>query len=197
MRELLWSVQSKPDMDSRLMLVRILPGLLKRLREGAGKASMTEAESEKFFSVLVALHAGAVRANALSVPLPEAETILDDLPERDVQNEAAAIDPRYEQPLPDIQDEFSLQASDLQKGDRVEMKYEDGSVRLVHVVLVSGIKGNYLFSDANGQNMFSISPQRLADKLRCGQAVLRGHDSVAEGAFSKLVSMFKQRASVV
>lgn len=197
MRELLWSVQSKPDMDSRLMLVRILPGLLKRLREGAGKASMTEAESEKFFSVLVALHAGAVRANALSVPLPEAETILDDLPERDIQNEAAAVDPQYEQPLPDIQDEFSLQASDLQKGDRVEMKYEDESVRLVHVVLVSGIKGNYLFADTNGQNMFSISPQRLADKLRCGQAVLRGHDSVAEGAFSKLVSMFKQRASAV
>ncbi len=198
MRELLWSVQSKPDMDSRLMLVRILPGLLKRLREGAGKASMTETESENFFSVLVALHAGAVRANALSVPLPEAEAILDDLPERDAQNEAAGIDnPRYEQPLPDIQDEFSLQASDLQKGDRVEMKYEDGSVRLVHVVLVSGIKGNYLFADANAQNMFSISPQRLADKLRCGQAVLRGHDSVAEGAFSKLVSLFKQRASAL
>lgn len=197
MRELLWSVQSKPDMDSRLMLVRILPGLLKRLREGAGKTSMTEVESEKFFSVLVALHAGAVRANALSVPLPEAETILDDLPERDAQNEAAAIDHRYEQALPDIQDEFRLQASDLQKGARVEMKYEDGSVRLVHVVLVSGIKGNYLFADTNGQNMFSISPQRLADKLRGGQAVLRGHDSVAEGAFSKLVSMFKQRASAV
>lgn len=198
MRELLWSVQSKPDMDSRLMLVRILPGLLKRLREGAGKAGMTETESERFFSVLVALHAGAVRANALSVPLPEAETILDDLPERDAQNEAAGIDnPRYEQPLPEIQDAFSLQASDLQKGDRVEMKYEDESVRLVHVVLVSGIKGNYLFADANGQNMFSISPQRLADKLRSGQAVLRGHDSAAEGAFSKLVSLFKQRASAV
>ncbi len=36
MRELVWSVQSKADMDARLMLVRILPGLLKRLREGVG-----------------------------------------------------------------------------------------------------------------------------------------------------------------
>ena len=34
MRELVWSVQPKKDMDARLMLVRILPGLLKRLREG-------------------------------------------------------------------------------------------------------------------------------------------------------------------
>ena len=28
MRELVWSVQTKADMDARLMLVRILPGLL-------------------------------------------------------------------------------------------------------------------------------------------------------------------------
>lgn len=195
MRELLWSVQTKSDMDSRLMLVRILPGLLKRLREGAGNVSMTEAESEKFFSVLVALHAGAVRANALSVPLPEAETILDDLPEQGALSDAGIGNPRYEEPLPDIQDEFSLLASDLQKGDRVEMKSEDGLVRLVHVVWVSGIKGNYLFADANGQNMFSISPQRLADKLRCGQAVLLGRDSVTESAFSKLISFFKTRVS--
>lgn len=192
MRELLWSVQSKSDMDSRLMLVRILPGLLKRLREGANKASMSEPESEKFFSVLVALHAGAVRANALSVPLPEAETILDDLPEPEMQSEAASLP---DAPFPEIQDEFSLQASELQKGDRVEMKYEDGSIRLAQVVWVSGIKGNYLFADANGQNMFSISPQRLADKLRSGQAVLLGHESVTENAFSKLVSFFKSRAS--
>mgnify|MGYP001764843941 CR=1 FL=1 len=195
MRELLWSVQAKADMDSRLMLVRILPGLLKRLREGANRAGMNEADSERFFSVLVALHAGAVRANALTVPLPEAETLLDDLPEQPQSPEANETDVHCAQPLPEIQDEFSLQASDLQKGDRVEMKYEDGSVRVMHVVWVSGIKGNYLVADADGQNMFSISPQRLADKLRSGQAVLLGHDSAAEGAFSKLVSFFKARAS--
>jgi hypothetical protein len=196
MRELLWSVQNKADMDSRLMLVRILPGLLKRLREGAGKAGMLEEDSEKFFSVLVALHAGAVRASSLSVPLPEAETILDDLPEQGAIGEAGAIhDPRYEQPLPDIQDEFSAQAGNLQKGDRLEMHNDDGSTRWVHVVWVSGLKGNYLLSDANGQNMFSISPQRLAEKLRSGQAKLLGHESATESAFSKLVSFFKQRVS--
>lgn len=195
MRELLWSVQSKMDMDSRLMLVRILPGLLKRLREGATRIGMSEEASEKFFSVLVTLHAGAVRANALTVPLPEAETLLDDLPEPQVAPEAAQANARYEQPLPEIHDEYSLQANELQKGDRVEMQHDNGSVRVMHVVWVSGIKGNYLFADANGQNMFSISPQRLADKLRSGQAVLLGHDSAAEGAFSKLVSFFKARAS--
>ena len=61
------------------------------------------------------------------------------------------------------------------------------------MVWVSGLKGNYLFADMNGHNMFSISPQRLADKMRSGQAVLAARESVTESAFGKLVTFFKQR----
>lgn len=194
MRELLWSVQNKADMDGRLMLVRILPGLLKRLREGAEKAQMPRDESEKFFSALVSMHADAVRTNTLTVPLPDAEPLLVELPQVEAEQqilEAAPADP----PLPDIQDEYAQLAATLKKGDRLEMHNDDGSMRLVNVIWVSGLKGNYLLADANGQNMFSISPQRLADKLRGNQASILGQGSVTESAFSKLVSFFKQRVS--
>ena len=194
MRELLWSVQSKPDTDSRLMMVRILPGLLKRLREGVDKVSMPAAEIEKFFAGLVTLHANAVRPSSLTVPLPEAEALLDDLPADEGGAETADLnDPRYAEPLPEIEDEYVLCAQSLQKGDRLQFSHDDGSSSWMHVAWVSGVKGNYLFADMNGHNMFSISPQRLAEKMRSGRAALMGRESVTESAFSKLISFFKQR----
>lgn len=194
MRELLWSVQNKPDMDSRLMMVRILPGLLKRLREGVETVGMPADEVEKFFSGLVTLHANAVRPISMTVPLPEAEALLDDLPtDEDEVGHAGLEDMRYAEPLPEIEDEYLICAQSLQKGDRLQLTYEDGSTNWVHVVWVSGVKGNYLFSDMDGHNMFSISPHRLADKMRSGQAVLAGRESATESAFSKLISFFKQR----
>jgi hypothetical protein len=195
MRELLWSVQPKPDMDSRLMMVRILPGLLKRLREGVDEVGMPAEAVEKFFAGLVTLHANAVRPSSLTVPLPEAEALLDDLPpeEPGAFESAGMADPRYARPLPEIEDEYTLCAQSLQKGDRLELRYDDGTANWVHVVWVSGLKGNYLFSDMDGHNMFSISPHRLADKMRSGQAVLAARESATESAFSKLISFFKQR----
>lgn len=196
MRELLWSVQTKPDMDSRLMMVRILPGLLKRLREGVDEVGMPPEAVEKFFAGLVTQHANAVRPRSLTVPLPEAEALLDDLPQdepAEAFDNAAMTDPRYAEPLPEIEDEYMLCAQALQKGDRLELRYDDGTSNWVHVVWVSGLKGNYLFSDMNGHNMFSISPRRLADKMRTGQAVLAARESATESAFGKLVAFFKKR----
>jgi hypothetical protein len=194
MRELLWSVQNKPDMDSRLMMVRILPGLLKRLREGVDEVGMPAEGVEKFFAGLVTLHANAVRPSSLTVPLPEAEALLDDLPSDETDAEPVGMDDsRYAVPLPEIEDEYTLCAQSLKKGDRLQFRYEDGTSNWVHVVWVSGLKGNYLFSDMDGHNMFSISPHRLADKLRSGQATLAARESVTESAFGKLIAFFKQR----
>jgi hypothetical protein len=194
MRELLWSVQNKPDMDSRLMMVRFLPGLLKRLREGVDQVGMPAEAVEGFFAGLVTLHANAVRPSSLTVPLPDAEALLDDLPSDEADIENANLDePRYAEPLPAIEDEYLLCAQSLQKGDRLQLCYDDGTTNWVHVVWVSGLKGNYLFADMNGHNMFSISPHRLADKMRSGQAVLAARESATESAFGKLIAFFKQR----
>lgn len=56
-----------------------------------------------------------------------------------------------------------------------------------------GIKGTYLFSDQDGMNSFSISLQRLAEKLRSGEAVIVERKSITESAFSKLVGLFRQQ----
>lgn len=198
MRELLWSVQPKSDMDSRLMLVRILPGLLKRLREGVQASPMGTESAEKFFSELVALHANAVRANPQSVPLPEAEVLLDDFPVAESSTENAASAARVAEEdiaQQEIEDEFTYRARSLQKGDWIEFHYEDGTFRWARLGWISGLKGQYLFSDADGMNTFSITPHRLADKLRSGQAVMVERCSPTDSAFGKLFAFFRQRLS--
>ncbi len=193
MRELVWSVQAKADMDARLMLVRILPGLLKRLREGVVELDLPQKLSENFFATLVILHANAVRPNAQPVPLPEipADEMAALLAQPVVATPPApALDASAE---PAVEDEFTERAHALNKGDWVEFHYEDGTFRWARLGWVSHVRNTYLFSDQDGMNSFSIGLNRLADKLRRGEAVIVERKSITESAFGKLMKMFRQK----
>ena len=202
MRELVWSVQSKADMDARLMLVRILPGLLKRLREGTTKINFPAKLADRFYATLVILHANAVRPNTQPVPLPEATpaeaveavaAIEQFEAENAVADVPATPEAESEPDAPVFEDMFSLRARSLNKGDWVEFHYEDGTIRWARLGWVSGVKNTYLFSDQDGLNSFSIGLHRLADKLRRGEAVLVERKSITESAFGKLMNLFRQK----
>lgn len=197
MRELVWSVQPKSDMDARLMLVRILPGLLKRLREGVADIKLPQKLADHFFASLVVLHANAVRPNTQPVPLPEisSEEIANLAAEAEAMTPVAPVSPvaDAEPAAPEFEDEFSLRARALNKGDWVEFHYDDGTFRWARLGWVSGVKNTYLFSDQDGMNSFSISLNRLAEKLRKGEAVLVERKSITESAFGKLMNLFRQK----
>ncbi|HEX7970812.1 MAG TPA: DUF1631 family protein [Thiobacillus sp.] len=196
MRELVWSVQSKADMDARLMLVRILPGLLKRLREGVAEIDLPQKLCDRFFATLVILHANAVRPSAQPVPLPDiTPEEIEELAPAPASAVAATAVPVPEPVIPEVEDEFTLRARALNKGDWVEFHYDDGTFRWARLGWVSSIKNTYLFSDQDGMNSFSISLQRLADKLRHGEAVLVERKSITESAFGKLMNLFRQKLS--
>ena len=201
MRELVWSVQPKADMDARLMLVRILPGLLKRLREGVAEIDLPTKLADRFFASLVILHANAVRPSSQPVPLPEISP--EEIEEMVVQAEAtpsaaeatpeATTNTEAGPVAPEVEDEFTLRARALNKGDWVEFHYDDGTFRWARLGWVSGVKNTYLFSDQDGMNSFSIGLHRLADKLRRGEAVLVERKSITESAFGKLMKLFRQK----
>ncbi len=200
MRELVWSVQSKADMDARLMLVRILPGLLKRLREGTAEIDLPQKLSDRFFATLVILHANAVRPNSQPVPLPEiTPEEIEALATAQTDFEATVAEAHIaeateaEPVVPEVEDEFTLRARALDKGDWVEFHYDDGTFRWARLGWISGIKNTYLFSDQDGMNSFSIGLHRLADKLRHGEAVLVERKSITESAFGKLMGLFRQK----
>ncbi|HWR77867.1 MAG TPA: DUF1631 domain-containing protein [Thiobacillus sp.] len=196
MRELVWSVQSKADMDARLMLVRILPGLLKRLREGVAEIGLPQKLCDRFFATLVILHANAVRPNAQPVPLPDiAPEEIEELapsPAADIADMTAPVSEAVSA-VPEVEDEFTLRARALNKGDWVEFHYDDGTFRWARLGWASSIKNTYLFSDQDGMNSFSISLHRLADKLRRSEAVLVERKSITESAFGKLMNLFRQK----
>ena len=197
MRELVWSVQPKADMDARLMLVRILPGLLKRLREGAAEIELPQKLADRVFATLVILHANAVRPTTKPVPLPDITP--EEIEEIAAQPDAAATAAMFvpessaEPAVPEYEDEFTLRARGLEKGDWVEFHYNDGTFRWARLGWVSGIRNTYLFSDQDGMNSFSINLHRLADKLRRGEAVLVERKSITESAFGKLMNLFRQK----
>jgi hypothetical protein len=194
MRELVWSVQSKADMDARLMLVRILPGLLKRLREGVAEIELPQKLSDRFFATLVILHANAVRPNAQPVPLPDiTPEEIEALIPSPAAGVAAATAPEAAPAATEVEDEFTLRARALNKGDWIEFHYDDGTFRWARLGWASSIKNTYLFSDQDGMNSFSISLHRLADKLRRGEAVLVERKSITESAFGKLMNLFRQK----
>jgi len=196
MRELVWSVQPKADMDARLMLVRILPGLLKRLREGVAEIDLPQKLSDRFFATLVILHANAVRPNTQPVPLPDItpEEIEELMPAPAAQAaETVTTESAAEPSVPEVEDEFTQRARALNKGDWVEFHYDDGTFRWARLGWISSIKNTYLFSDQDGMNSFSISLHRLADKLRRGEAVLVERKSITESAFGKLMNLFRQK----
>ncbi len=201
MRELVWSVQPKADMDARLMLVRILPGLLKRLREGVAEIGLPSSQSDQFFATLIILHANAVRPGTQPVPLPESAPLPEPVPETLTETVAPAAAPASatvvtaepEPSCPEFEDDFTLRARALNKGDWVEFHYDDGSFRWARLGWVSGVKNTYLFSDQDGMNSFSIGLHRLADKLRTGAAVVVERKSITESAFGKLKNLFRQK----
>jgi hypothetical protein len=191
MRELIWSVQPKADMDARLMLVRILPGLLKRLREGVAEIEMPQKLVDHFFATLVILHANSVRPNAKPVPLPNLSP--EEIEEMSAPYETNAAAASTQSASEEIEDDFTLRVRAMNKGDWVEFHHEDGTFLWARLGWISNIKNTYLFSDRDGMNSFSISLHRLADKLRRGEAELVEHKSITESAFGKLMTLFRQK----
>lgn len=194
MRELVWSVQPKADMDARLMLVRILPGLLKRLREGVAEIGVPQRLADHFFATLVILHASSVRPNTTPVPLPEVSPEEIDETEAPLEAPAAAAS---ESAAPAIEDAFTEQVRTLNKGDWVEFQHEEGTFLWARLGWVNGAGNTYLFSDRDGMNSFSIDLYRLADKLRRGEAALVERQSITESAFGKLRNLFRQKLGQV
>jgi hypothetical protein len=62
--ELLWSIQEKQNPLDRNALVRLLPNLVKRLRQALALIQMPEEESKEVLDLLVRMHTQILRANS-------------------------------------------------------------------------------------------------------------------------------------
>lgn len=103
MDDLVWSIAPKSIHEDRIRLVTLLPGLLKRLKEGMSRMSVPETEREKFLSKLSRVHLAVVRSGATALPTNEE---LDDGPPAVEEADAQGLD--------------ALQANDTLPADEVD-----------------------------------------------------------------------------
>ena len=69
--DLVWSAQPKPDAQERAALVRMLPGLVKRLQAGLSLLGLSAEETRRELDRLVAVHTQVLRAGAAA---PDAQS---------------------------------------------------------------------------------------------------------------------------
>jgi hypothetical protein len=74
--DLLWSSRPELSVRNRGRLVRLIPGLLRTLREGLQTIDLGTDQSSPFFSALMALHEEALKVNATQSGQPAAPEVL-------------------------------------------------------------------------------------------------------------------------
>ncbi|WP_164084936.1 DUF1631 family protein [Pseudazoarcus pumilus] len=151
MRDLVWSVQPKSGGEERQRLVRMLPGLLARLRRGLDDRRMPEAAREAFFAALVRHHAKAIK-NDMQAPTTAA--------------------PAVAAPVASPQAIGHDGLDELHRGDWVEIALEAGQRRAVRLSWVSPARTLFLFTNRQGARALALTRGELARRFERGEALL-------------------------
>jgi hypothetical protein len=215
MDNLVWSVQPKATVQERDRMVKLLPSLLRVLREGMALISMREADFKAFLEQLSICHAGIVNAVPTSGAANDAghmpaaiDDPLADLAEPgpvvadtsimtatihklvvagDLKAEEAVIGEEDEAPLDGVDDDALAQARDLKQGAWVEFTQEDGNALRAKLTWVSPVTGVYLFTNRQGLKARDMTLANLAAELRAGSARVLDDAPVFERAVSTLI----------
>lgn len=215
MDNLVWSLQTKATVLERDRLVKLLPSLLRVLRDGMELISMREADFQSFLEQLANCHAGIVNAvprsgkaanDADEVPMMAADPLAysgDDEPvvedkaimtatihqlivSGDLQVEETAI-VDDETPLDEVEDEHLVQARELRQGAWVEFNQDDGNTVRAKLTWVSPVTGVYLFTNRQGLKAADKTLQGLAAELRRGTARILDDAPLFERAVSSVI----------
>ena len=117
MDDLVWSIAPKPIHADRVRLVSLLPGLLKRIREGMSRIGVTDNQRDRFLKKLAKIYLAIIRPDPGSAHGPDgdeettasrmvaAQTPVMEMQHRDVDVERANEDPTNEMDEEDDEDE--------------------------------------------------------------------------------------------
>lgn len=217
MDNLVWSVQPKATVPERDRMVKLLPSLLRVLRDGMALISMREADFQSFLDQLSICHASIVNAVPRSgVAANDADEIpmMDDDPLADLADagpviadasimtatihklvvagdlkaEEIVIGQEDDTPLDEVEDEFLEQARELKLGTWVEFAQEDGNALRAKLTWVSPVTGVYLFTNRQGLKACDKTLAGLAAELRRSSARILVDAPVFERAVNTLIN---------
>lgn len=163
-QQLIWSVSPKSDQNERQKLLKLIPELLKSLREGLGNISYDQHKAAQLFKDLQACHIAALRGG--QVP-PSTHEKAADAP-AEVEEVILGGD---EEPLePEIDDEFNAQAKQMAVGQWLEWQDEHGDTQRGKLSWRSEVTGTYVFVNRKGAKLAEMGSFSVAALLRGGKA---------------------------
>jgi hypothetical protein len=210
LEDLVWSVQPKKTPEDRKHLVALLPSLLKRLAAGVPGQQWSPGEREGFMANLVEAHAAAVKPALASVSSPTAAVAEAARAEAQVAKAsgdtaaaaraealASAMAPA-EPAMPDVgpdvlDDEYLEIARSMDRGMWVEFEDEDGQLSFAKLAWISPLRGNYLFTNRQGQRALSLTADELAGQFRNNRARLVEAEPLIDRAFTRVMSEITDR----
>jgi hypothetical protein len=176
MDDLIWSVETHDEPDSRQRLLELVPGLLKSLRDGLSSAAFDPFATSEFFSQLEVLHVQAFS----HVPRAPAEAASGEEIEPEngtammaVVEEIILVGPGEQiQSEPSLQlpadDEGLMQVEKLRLGSWVEI-HEDESHKLrCKLAAIVEPSGRYVFVNRTGMKVLEKTRMGLAVEFRRG-----------------------------
>ena len=166
--QLIWSVQPKVEQAERQQLLKSIPELLKRVRDGLVNISFDQHRSAVLFKELQSCHIAALRGASVE-PVEQEETPAG--PSATAQMEEA----KPEASGPD--DEFDQAARALQVGQLLEWQNDDGEEVRGKLSWRSEVTEICIFVNRKGMKLAEMSVQDLAQLLRDDKArVIEGTD---------------------
>ena len=154
--ELIWSVQPKVDPAERQRLLKGIPDLLKKLRDGLNNISFDQHRSSQLFKDLQACHIAALRGERDASGTDMVETVIP---------EALQGEPEVEV----VEDEFFDQAKAVQVGQWIEWQ-KDGAWVRGKLSWRSAVTSNCIFVNRKGMKVAEMSINDVAVLFRGGQA---------------------------
>jgi len=166
--KLVWSVQPKHEALDRKNLLKVIPELLKQVREGLMAISFDQNRSSVLLKQIQSCHILALRGQRAESK-QEAKT-----EETENKIKPAALDAvetdQVEVEMKTLDDEFQQQASNLQVGDWFEWQDESTNVQRAKLSWKSDITGNCVFVNSKGIKVAEMDPTAIALLLRTQQA---------------------------
>ncbi len=191
-RDLLSSVQPKPDPEERKRVAMLIPGLLQKIRTGLDQIGVTPEARAPFLDACFALQTAVLRGKAPAAePAPAGDEALaaDQLAVGGVtelrvleMNGLTLKSLRFADPVAmaagDAADDFAV-------GDWVEFELPDGSRRRGRLCWMSPTLANPLFANPDWDCAISVARPILERQLANGKASAGGGQSLFDSAAEK------------
>lgn len=156
--ELLWSVQPKAAQPERQALLKAIPDLLKRVRQGLVNISFDQHRSALLFKELQACHIAALRGARVEPTSGEAPT------------EAPAVGIVEAVTESTVDDEYARQAAELRVGQWMEWQLDESHWQRGKLSWRSEVSDSFIFVSRKGVKLAELKKAEIAAWLRESRA---------------------------